>query len=49
MVVGGGVRCGVSWKGVALPLGRTVAFAVETWARKGRRIADGKREGWKED
>lgn len=29
MVVGGGVRCGVSWKGVALLLGGTVACAVE--------------------
>lgn len=30
MVVAGGVRCGVSWKGVVLLLGGTVAFALET-------------------
>lgn len=30
MVVGGGVRCGLSWKGVVLLLGGTVAVVVET-------------------
>lgn len=44
--MGGGVTCGVSWKGVMLLLG---VFAVETCARKGRRIADGKTEGWEGD
>lgn len=29
-MVGGEVRCGLSWKGVVLLLGGTVAFVVET-------------------
>lgn len=45
VVAGGGVSCGVGWKGGVLLL----VFAVETWARKGRRNAGGKREGWEED
>lgn len=32
-----------------LLLGGTVVFAVEMWARKGRRNAGGKKEGWEED
>lgn len=44
VVVGGGVSCGVGWKEDVLLLGGVV-FAVETWARKGRRNAGRKREG----
>lgn len=42
------MSCEVGWKGGALLLCGTL-FAVEMWARKGRRNAGGKRESWEED
>lgn len=48
VLVGGRVSCEVGWKGGVLLLGGTM-FAVETWARKGRRNAGGERESWEDD
>lgn len=48
VLVGGRVSCEVGWKGGVLLLGGTL-FAVETWARKGRRNAGGERERGEDD